>query len=148
LARPHAVLLREMRLALYSELGARAIYADLARLTRDAELRGVLEGLVLEQQAQLERISSVMQALGARPPLRSLRRRLLAGLLALTAPLVGRRLVLRICAQAADKAARWHAYFQLCLLHAGLDEHAAACAHLSETRRRHARVLDAWVWNL
>lgn len=148
MAAPHAVLLREMRIALLSELGARAIYADLARLARGTELASVLGGLEKEAQAQVGELCAVMRALGARPRARSRRRRLLAGALALASLVIGRRLVLRICAQAADRAARWYAYFQLYLVQAGLPGLASTCGRLAQTRRRHARALSTWVVHL
>ena len=145
--RSHARLVSEMRLALLSEHGARAIYRDLARRAPPRELRQVLAQLALESDAQVGELERAMQALGGRQPRGSLRRTLLARTLAAASPILGRRLVLRICAQAADRAARWYAYFQLYLLRIGEPELASRCGRMSEVRRRHARLLETWVWN-
>jgi demethoxyubiquinone hydroxylase (CLK1/Coq7/Cat5 family) len=145
--RPHDSLLREMRLALLSELGARAIYRDLARVLRDPALRDVLRSLAEESDGQVRELGRAMEQLGRRPPAASLRRRLLAGALALSTPLLGRRLVLRICAGASDRAARWYAYFQMHLLHLGRRDLASTCGRLSAVRRSHAQTLEAWVLN-
>jgi demethoxyubiquinone hydroxylase (CLK1/Coq7/Cat5 family) len=145
--RPHDSLLREMRLALLSELGARAIYRDLARLLRDPGLREVLRSLAEESDEQIRQLGQAMEALGRRPPRASPRRRLLAGVLALSTPLLGRRLVLRVCATACDRAARWYAYFQMHLLHVGRRDLARSCGRLSAVRRSHAQALEAWILN-
>jgi hypothetical protein len=145
--RPHESLLREMRLALLSELGARAIYRDLSRLARDPGLRDVLRSLADESDEQIRQLAAAMQALGRRAPRSSPRRRLLAGALALATPLLGRRLVLRVCAAACDRAARWYAYFQMHLLHVGRRDLAGVCGRLSAVRRSHAQALEAWILN-
>ena len=143
----HASLLHEMRLALLAEFGARAAYLDLARWLREPELERLLAGLAQESSDQARVLSETMRALGGDPPRSSVRRRLLAGALVLSTPILSRRMVLRICASAADKASRWYAYFQIHLLELGLAEQAAACARLSEVRRTHAQALEGWVLN-
>jgi hypothetical protein len=143
----HASLLREMHLALLSEFGARAAYSDLARWLRDPDLKRLLRGLSEESGEQARTLSGAMAALGGRPPSASLRRRMLAAGLALSTPILGRRIVLRTCSSAADKASRWYAYFQIHLLGLGLGELAATCGRLSEVRRSHAQALDSWVQN-
>lgn len=145
--RPHSILLHEMRLALLAEFGAGAVYADLSRWLRDSELKQLLEGLAQESAEQARQLAETMRALGGDPPRSSVRRRLLAAALALSTPILSRRMVLRICASAADKASRWYAYFQIHLLELGLFDQAAACARLSEVRRTHAQALDGWVQN-
>ena len=143
----HATLLREMHLALLSEFGARAVYADLARWLRDPELKRVLTGLSAESGEQVRALSETMAALGGRPRSSSARRRVLAAALALSTPILGRRIVLRTCASAADKASRWYAYFQIHLMQIGLTELAATCGRLSDVRRSHAQALETWVEN-
>ena len=140
-----AVLLREMNLALLAELGARSIYADLIGLSRDEELRKVLARLLQEEQEQIADLARMMAELGGRPRTKSLRRRLLAGALARLSPLIGRRVVLRVCAQAEDKASRWYNHFQHHLLGLGEADHARTCSRLSLTKRRHAQALQTWV---
>jgi hypothetical protein len=143
----HTSLLREMHLALLSEFGARAVYADLARWLRDPELKRVLTGLSEDSAEQARTLCETMSALGGRPPASSARRRILAAGLALSTPILGRRIVLRTCASAADKASRWYAYFQIHLLQIGRGELAATCGHLSDVRRSHAQALETWVQN-
>jgi hypothetical protein len=142
-----ATLALELHEALLSEFGARAIYGDLARRCGDAELARLLELLREEQDEQVRELREVMRSLGLRAPQSSARRRVLAWLLAVARPLVGQRLVLRLCAQAADRAARAHATFQLCLREQGHDAGASLCGRMSERRRRHAFTLEAWVQN-
>lgn len=137
-----------MHLALLAEFGARAIYSDLGGGTEDEELRSVLARLEHESAEQIVELSAVMRALGGKPPTRSRRRQLLAVLLARSRRIVGRRLVLRVCAQAEDKASRWYAYFRVILVQAGRHELAESCSLMSATKRRHAQVLGAWVLNL
>ncbi len=143
----HATLLREMHLALLSEFGARAVYADLARWLRDPELKRVLTGLSAESGDQVHALSETMAALGGRPLRSSARRRVLAAALALSTPILGRRIVLRTCASAADKASRWYTYFQIHLLQLGQTQLAATCGRLSDVRRSHAQALETWVEN-
>ncbi|HVS18954.1 MAG TPA: hypothetical protein VMT18_10170 [Planctomycetota bacterium] len=144
---PDATLVRELQRALLAELGARAIFGDMARRSPDAELARLLERLREEQCEQVDELRGVMQSLGLAPRSASARRRALAWLLAAAWPHVGRRLVLRLCAQAADRAARAHATFQLCLRELGAEDGASVCGRLSERRRRHALSLEAWVQN-
>jgi rubrerythrin len=146
-AQADATLALELHGTLLSELGARAIYGDLARRCGDAELARLLELLREEQDQQVRELREVMRSLGLRAPESSARRRVLAWLLAAARPIVGQRLVLRLCAQAADRAARAHATFQLCLRELGHEAAAALCGRMSERRRRHAFSLEAWVQN-
>jgi len=142
-----ATLADELHGTLLSELGARAIYGDLARRCKDPELTRLLELLREEQDEQVRELCEVMRALGLRPPQSSARRRVLAWLLAAARPVVGQRLVLRLCAQAADRAARSHATFQHCLREMDHEAGASLCGRMSERRRRHAFSLEAWVQN-
>jgi rubrerythrin len=141
----HASLLREMRRALLAEFGARAIYRRLAKLVRDAELARLLADFALEEDAQIDRLRAAMQKLGAKPRTRSIRRTLLAHALALTAPVIGPRLALRICEDAEETRARWYAHFNEYLLQRGETELGKECAHMSLTKQRHAQALQAWV---
>ena len=141
----HASLLREMRRALLAEFGARSIYRRLAKLVRDAELARLLANFALEEDEQIDRLRASMIELGAKPRSRSLRRTVLANLLAFTAPVIGQRLALRICEDAEERRARWYAHFNEYLLHHGELELAKQCAHMSLTKQRHAQALQAWV---
>ena len=134
-----------MKRALLAEFGARAIYRRLARLVRDKELALLLAGFADEELAQIELLRTTMEALGAVPRARSIRRTLLANALAVTAPVIGPRLALRICEDAEETRARWYAHFNEYLLRCGELELAKSCAHLSVTKQRHAQALQAWV---
>jgi hypothetical protein len=144
---PQASLAQELRSLLLAELGAHAIYGDLARRCGDPQLARLLSQLHDEQAQQVRELREVMQGLGLRPRAASRRRRVLAWLLASARPLIGERLVLRLCAQAADHAARIHATTQLCLRELGRESAASTSGRLSERRRRHALALSAWVEN-
>ena len=137
----------ELRTALLAEFGARAIYGDLARLTGDEELRGVLARLVEEEDAQLARLRSLMGELGLDPARRSRRRRLLAWVFSRTAHVAGVPFVLRTCVAAEGKAARWYGHFVEYFLGAGQRAHAELCRQLSVTKQRHSQVLDTWAQN-
>lgn len=140
-------LAQELRGLLLSEFGACAIFGDLARRSRDPQLALLLAQLRGEQEQHVSELRQVMAGLGLRPRSSSRRRRVLAWLLAAARPLVGQRLVLRLCAQAADQAARALATAQQCLRAPGQVSAASACGRLSERRRRHALALSAWVEN-
>jgi hypothetical protein len=112
---------------------------------RDRELARLLADFALEEDAQIERLRATMQQLGAVPRTRSIRRTLLANALAWTAPVIGKRLALRVCENAEETRARWYAHFNEYLLHSGESELAKQCAHMSLTKQRHAQALQAWV---
>lgn len=140
-----AALLEDMRRALLAEFGAQAIYAQLAPRVMHAELRGVLERLHADLDAQISRLRAVMETLGLRPALRSRRRCLLAWALAALSPLTGRRLVLRVCAEAESTASRWYAQFHVYLTAVGELELARECADMSSFKLRRAHALQPWL---
>ena len=140
-----AALLEDMRRALLAEFGSQAIYRHLAPRVSHAELRNVLERLHADEDAQIVRMRAVMQALGEQPATRSRRRRVLAWALAAASPLTGRRLVLRICAEAETTASRWYAQFHEYLAAVGEVELAMACAEMSSFKLRRAHALQPWL---
>jgi len=140
-----AALLEDMRRALLAEFGSQAIYAHLRARIRQPELRGLIEMLHLDEAAQIERLRAVMLALGERPASRSRRRRMLAWALAAASPLTGRRLVLRICAEAETTASRWYAQFHEYLLAAGEAGLARECGEMSAFKLRRANALRPWL---
>ncbi len=140
-----AALLEDMRRALLAEFGAQAIYRQLAPRVRHAELRDILERLHADEEPQVVRLRVVMQALGEQPATRSRRRRMLAWGLAALSPLTGRRLVLRICAEAETTASRWYAQFHEYLSAVGEVELARACAEMSSFKLRRAHALQPWL---
>lgn len=145
--RAHASLVADMRLALLSEIGARAIYDHLARHVRDEVLRGVLVQLNHEGAEAVERLQGVIASLGARPKRTSLRRRALARVLALSSRVIGVRPVLRICLHAEQTVARWYSAYAHFLLRMGDEEPARTCGELERLKLRHAQVLGAWIQN-
>ena len=138
-------LLEDMRRALLAEFGAQAIYGNLEPRVTHAELRSVLSRLHADEAAQIAGLRAVMQALGERPVTRSRRRRVLAWVLAALSPLTGRRLVLRICAEAETTASRWYAQFHEYLAAVGEVELARACAEMSAFKLRRAHALQPWL---
>lgn len=140
-----AALLEDMRRALLAEFGSQAIYAQLALRIRPGELRGLLDRLHLDEASQIERLRRVMSALGEKPASRSRRRRILAWALASASPLTGRRLVLRICAEAETTASRWYAQFHGYLAAVGESELARECAEMSAFKLRRAHSLQPFL---
>ena len=138
-------LLEDMRRALLAEFGSQAIYAHLAARIRQPQLRGLIERLHLDEAAQIERLRAVMQALGEPAAKRSRRRRLLAWALAAASPLTGRRLVLRICAEAESTASRWYAQFHEYLAAVGETGLARECGEMSAFKLRRAHSLRPWL---
>ncbi len=137
----------ELETALLAEFGARAIYGDLERITRDDELRRVLARMVEEEGDQLAGLRGLMAGLGLRPRRRSLRRRALAWLFARTAWFAGVPFVLRTCVTAEDKASRWYGHFAEYFASCGERDRAELCHHLSVTKARHSQLLDTWARN-
>jgi demethoxyubiquinone hydroxylase (CLK1/Coq7/Cat5 family) len=141
----HPSLLADMRLALLGEIGARAIYARLAHQARDPELRSVLNGLWEEEVLQVNTLSELMRALGAVPPQGSKRRTLAAGILALSARVVGLRFALRVCSDAEATSSRWYQSYARYLTRVSAVDAARRCEELSLTKRRHAQILETWI---
>jgi hypothetical protein len=141
----HDALLADMHLALLAEFGAQAMYGYLSRNSGDVELAGLLSRFHAEEADQIERLRSVITALGGRSPRRSRRRRFAAWLLSLTTWVGGQRLALRLCLESEETIARWYAHHAVYLGEAGLADHARTCGALSVTKRRHAQALQAWV---
>lgn len=146
--RAHRSLLKDMRLALRSEFGARAIYEDLARGTPDPELRSMLLRLSEEGQENAQRLQELMRSIGGRPRRGSLRRRTLARALALGARVVGVRPVLRICLDAEQTVGRWYHEYGAFFARLGDRGRARLCAELAARKEAHARAVEAWVTNL
>ena len=138
-------LLADMHLALLAEFGAHAMYGFLARRSTDAELSSLLVRFRAEEEEQVERLRTLMVALGGSPPARSRRRRFAAWLLYLTTWIGGRRLAMRLCLESEETIAHWYGQYAVYLGEAGLVEHARTCGALALTKRRHALALQAWV---
>jgi len=141
----HETILDEMRRTHLAELGARAIYGQLAALVRDAELKAVLRRLQLEEEDQVQGIAELIRGLGGRPVRRSRRRWLLAGVLALVGAVFGARLALRICCEAEKTASRWYATFQSWFQAQGRMDEARLASRLGVNKHRHAEILQTWI---
>lgn len=141
----YAALVEDMRLALLSEFGAHVVYSRLALRADDEELAGVLQELASEELTQIESLRALMQRLGGRPKERSIRRWLAARALVACRRFFGVRFVLRVCLDAEWAVSRWYAKYAAYLVRVGEQSEAEACEALALTKRRHSRVLKAWV---
>jgi hypothetical protein len=141
----HRALLAELRRALRSEIGARAMYGLFARRRDDAELAAVLVVFHDEERDQIERVCDLIRVLGARARARCLRRELFACALYAATFVGARAIALRACYESECSLARGY-WAQAEYLDAfGLRDPARAARALSETKSRHARVLEAWI---
>jgi hypothetical protein len=134
--------------ALLSEIGARAIYLHLARRYRRDDFQSLLLRLNEEGAESIARLQALMRDMGGRPRRTSLRRRVLARVLAMLSSVFGLRFVLRICMDAEETVARWYAEYALFLMRLGEIERARTCEDLGRVKSRRAQTLSAWVTNL
>ena len=144
----HRTLVRDMKLALLSEIGARSIYDHLGRHVKDEDLRALLAQLNGTGEESVRRLRELMIDLGAQPRTTSLRRRALARGLALASRVTGVRFALRICMNAEETVGRWYQSYGLFLMKLDDPDRARVCQELSQIKRQHAQVLGAWVGNL
>lgn len=150
-ARPAASyrsLVRDVKLALLSEIGARAVFDHIARRSRDVELGRMAEGMNREGIDLVARVQELIREMGGRPRRTSFRRRALARLLVHGAPIIGPRRVLRIVRDAELTVGRWYAEYALFLVRLGDEERALAFEELRAAKERRAMALSAWVDNL
>lgn len=141
-------LLSDMRWALRSEFGARAVYPALAFFARDDELKGILGQLHEEETEQVEKLRRLMRTLGERPARGRFRRRVAAWGLAALSFVLGMRLGLRICHDAEGAVSRWYHEYAEFFAQRGEVERAEFCQELSLVKRRHAQILETWIENL
>lgn len=141
-------MLFELEGALLAEFGARAIYGAIPRYTHDRALIDMLGKLRQEQDEIIANVQALMRDMGASPKRKSLRRTVLANLLALWAWPFSVRLPLRVSADAEETRARWYGHFQLYFHSLGETARAAACGNLQFVKLRHAQALQAWVEHL
>lgn len=144
-ASPTDALASELRRALLAEFGARAIYARLAKAVRDQELARLLHELCLEQQEQVRAAASLFEVVRRRPPGDSLRRRALAHMLASLRPVLGQRVVLRLCADAERTRSGDYARLADLFARSGALAQAQIARQCCTRSARHADALDAWV---
>ncbi|MBM3989694.1 MAG: hypothetical protein FJ298_01670 [Planctomycetes bacterium] len=140
-----STLEEELGEALRAERGALAAYRRLAGYVRDAELARVLATFVEDEQRQIEELLATTRALGIEPVRPSLRRALLAELLAATVWLGARHMVLRLCLDAEETRARWYGHLGAFLREQGEPRFDASFARMARLKLQHARALGAWV---
>lgn len=148
LQRSYASLMKDMRLALLSEIGARAIYDHMRRRAGDPDLEELLTRLNQTGAESVARLQALIRDLGGRPRRTSFRRRALARALAMSSRVTGRRIVLRICLHAEETVGRWYGAYAQFLLRLGDVERARTCEELRRVKRVHAQALGAWVSNM
>jgi hypothetical protein len=141
-------LLGELREALLAEFGARAIYKALARYTHDEALIDMLAELRKDQDGVIARVRALITAVGGCPKRKSLRRVVLANVLALWAWPISVRMPLRMCTDAEETRARWYGHFQEHFSMLGQGKLAAECGELYLIKVRHALSLQTWTEHL
>ncbi len=135
----------ELDEALRSEHGALVAYRRLALLVRDPELARVLATFVEDELRQIAELTATIEALGLRPVRASLRRRLLAEVLAFSVRVFGPRFALRVCREAEETRARWYAHLGGFLRDMGERRFDASFQRMSLLKQHHALSLGAWV---
>ncbi|MBK7874395.1 MAG: ferritin-like domain-containing protein [Planctomycetes bacterium] len=144
-ARAPAALFDDLDEALRSEFGARVIYGLLARSERDEELARLFATLADEQHAQIERLRSLIVALGGRARAACRRRTVLAHALHAFRFVGGRKFALRLCHDAqASLEYRYHGVGRY-LAAIGTVALAESAGTLATTKGRHARALLTWL---
>ena len=147
-ARAHRSLVRDVKLALLSEIGARAVFDHIARRSSDEALANLALEMNLEGERIVAEVRALITDLGARPRHTSFRRRALARLLVHGAPILGVRRVLRLIRDAEATVARWYAEYAHFLVSIGDDARAARFDALRAAKERRASNLGAWVDNI
>lgn len=146
--RAYRSLVKDVKLALLSEIGARAVFDHIARRARDEEIGSFAQGLNREGIDLVARLQDLIRGMGGQPRRTSFRRRALARLLVHGAPVLGTRRVLRIVRDAERTVGRWYAEYALFLVRIGDTERGRAFEELRAAKERRACALSAWVDNL
>lgn len=141
-------LVRELRSALRSELGARTAYSSLAWRLKGTELETVLLRMHAEEEQVILELRGILGQLQARGRRRSLRRWSAAWGLTLATFLTGSRFALRTCGEAEEAVSRWYREFERIFAeHEDVDA-AQAFGRLARIKQLHAQTLLAWIENL
>lgn len=140
-----ASLERDVRIALLSEIGARALTDHLARRVRDPELRGLAVALNEEGIEIVAEVQQLIRDMGGRPRRTSLRRRALARALVAARHVVGLRTVLRLLQDQEEALCRWYTDYAHFLARIGEGVRAASFDALAATKRRRAEAVATWV---
>ena len=146
--RAYRSLIRDVKLALLSEIGARAVYDHIERRTRDEELARFAGEMNAEGVEIVARVQDLLRGMGARPRRTSFRRRALARILVHGARVTGVRPVLRLIRHAEETVGRWYADYALYLVRIGDHDRARAFEDLRAKKQRRALVLGSWVDNI
>lgn len=141
-------LVQDVRIALLSEIGARALTDHLARKVRDEELRRLAVTLNEEGLELVAHLQQLIRDMGGRPRRTSLRRRALARALVAARHVLGLRAVLRLLQHQEETLSRWYGEYALFLDRIGESVRCAAFDELSVTKQRRARAVGAWVQNM
>ena len=146
--RAYRSLVRDIKLALLSEIGARAVYDHIERRARDAELARFAGEMNSEGVEIVARVQELLRGMGARPRRTSFRRRALARILIHGARVTGARPVLRLIHHAEETVGRWYADYAFYLVRIGDHGRARAFEELRAKKQRRALALGAWVDNI
>lgn len=143
-----ASLEADVRIALLSEIGARALTDHLARKVRDPDLQGLASTLNQEGIELVAEVQQLVRDMGGRPRRTSFRRRALARALVAARHVISLRAVLRLLQHQEETLARWYGEYALYLARIGETVRAASFDKLSATKRRRAEAVAAWVSNM
>ncbi|MEZ6014233.1 MAG: hypothetical protein R3F49_03910 [Planctomycetota bacterium] len=141
-------LMLDARIALLSEIGARALTDHLARRVRDVELRRLAVGLNEEGVALVAEVQQLIRDMGGSPRRTSLRRRALARILVTSRHVVGLRTVLRLLQHQEETLSRWYGEYAVFLARIGEPVRATSFEVLRATKLRRAQAVGTWVSNM
>jgi len=148
LERSYRSLVKDVKLALLSEIGARAVYDHIARRAKDPDLSAMAEGMNREGIDLVARVQELIRGMGGKPRRTSFRRRALARVLVHGAPILGVRRVLRVIRDAEQTVGRWYAEYAVFLMRLGDEPRARAFEELRAQKERRAMALGAWADNI
>ncbi len=146
--RAYRSLVRDVKLALLSEIGARSVMDHIARRAADEDLATVAREINEDGIILVERVQALIRSMGGKPRRTSFRRRALARVLVYGAPITGPRPPLRLIKHAEETVARWYAQYAVFLVRIGDHERAQAFEDLRVIKERHAQIIGAWVNNI
>jgi uncharacterized protein (TIGR02284 family) len=143
-----ASLEADVRIALLSEIGARALTDHLARKVRDPDLQRLASTLNQEGIELVTELQQLVRDMGGRPRRTSLRRRALARALVAARHFIGLRAVLRLLQHQEETLARWYGEYAHYLARIGESVRAASFETLRATKLRRAEAVATWVSNM
>lgn len=148
LAGAYRSLVKDVKLALLSEIGARSVFDHIARRARDQGLAQVAHQLNGEGVDLVGQVQELIREMGGKPRRTSFRRRALARMLVYSAPVVGPRPILRLIRHAEETVGRWYAQYSVFLVRLDDEPRARAFEELRLMKERRAMALGAWVDNI